>query len=112
MSKMISEPMVRLAQTMHQSCTDTNIVSKRKLGFPSGVTKMISKPMVRSTQTVHEPRHLGVSLGASKMISELMIRLAQTVHLSCTDTNTVSVSKQVRFHITHVNKEFHRVRPK
>jgi hypothetical protein len=29
-SKTISEPMVHLAQTMHLSCTDTNIVSKRK----------------------------------------------------------------------------------
>ena len=29
-SKMISERMVRLAQTMHQSCTDTNTISKRK----------------------------------------------------------------------------------
>jgi hypothetical protein len=28
-SKMISEPMVRLAQTAHQSCSDTNTVSKR-----------------------------------------------------------------------------------
>jgi hypothetical protein len=28
-SKIISEPMVRLAQTMHLSCTDTNIVSKQ-----------------------------------------------------------------------------------
>jgi hypothetical protein len=29
-SKMISEPMVHLEQTVHQSCTDTNIVSKGK----------------------------------------------------------------------------------
>ena len=29
-SKKISEPMVRLAQTMHLSCTDTNTVSKCK----------------------------------------------------------------------------------
>jgi hypothetical protein len=28
MSKMISEPMVRVAQTMHLSCTDTNTISK------------------------------------------------------------------------------------
>jgi len=28
--------------------------------------------------------------------------LAQTVHLSCTDTNTVSKEKEVRFHMTHV----------
>jgi gamma-glutamylcysteine synthetase len=29
-SKMVSKPMVRLAQTMHQYCTNTNIVSKRE----------------------------------------------------------------------------------
>jgi hypothetical protein len=29
-SKMISEPRVRLAQTMHLSCTDTNTISKQK----------------------------------------------------------------------------------
>jgi hypothetical protein len=29
-SKMIFEPMVRSAQTMHLSCTDTNIVSTRR----------------------------------------------------------------------------------
>jgi hypothetical protein len=29
-SKMISEPMVRLAQTMYLSCTDTNTISKCK----------------------------------------------------------------------------------
>jgi hypothetical protein len=29
-SKMISEPMVRLAQTMYLSCTNTNTVSKWK----------------------------------------------------------------------------------
>jgi hypothetical protein len=27
-SKMITEPMLRLAQTMHLSCTDTNTISK------------------------------------------------------------------------------------
>jgi hypothetical protein len=27
-SKMITDPMVRLVQTMHLSCTDTNTVSK------------------------------------------------------------------------------------
>jgi hypothetical protein len=29
-SKMIAEPMVRLAQTMHLSCIDTNTISKWK----------------------------------------------------------------------------------
>ena len=39
-------------------------------------------------------------------------RLVQTVHLSCTDTNTVSERNKKRFHMTHVTKKFHRVRPK
>jgi hypothetical protein len=30
-----------------------------------------------------------------------MVSLVQTVHLSCTDTNTVSKQKKVRFHMTH-----------
>jgi len=61
-SKTISKPMVRLAQTMHLSCTDTNACLQterreipndpRHLGVPSSVSKMISEPMVRTTQTV------------------------------------------------------------
>jgi hypothetical protein len=86
--------------------------------------------MVRSTQTVHlscvkisslrndqnelplEPRHLVVPSGASRTISKPMVRLAQTMQLSCTDTNTVSKQKEVRFHMIHVTVEFRRVRPK
>ena len=49
-----------------------------------------------------EPRHLVVPSGASKMISESMVHLALTVHLSCTDTNTISKDKEVRFHMTYV----------
>ena len=75
--------MVRLAQTVHLSCTDTNNVSKEK-------------------EVRFHPRPLGVPLGLSKMISEPMARLMQTVHLSCTDTNNVSKEKEVRFHMTHV----------
>jgi hypothetical protein len=41
-------------------------------------------------------------LGVSKMIFEPMVCLAQTVHLSCTDTQTVSKEKEVRFHMTHI----------
>ena len=58
------------------------------------------------------PCHLGLPSGASKMIADPMVRLAQTVHLSCTDTNIVSERNKTRFHMTHVTKEFHRVRPK
>ena len=41
-----------------------------------------------------------------------MGHLAQTMHLTCTDTNNVSKWTETRFHMTHVTKEFHCVRPK
>ena len=84
-SKMISDPMVRLAQTMHLSCTGTNTVSKWK-----------------RREILYDPRHLGVPPRASKMISESMVRLAQRVHQSCTNTNPVSKRKEARFLMTHV----------
>ena len=59
-----------------------------------------------------EPHHLAVPSGASKMISESMVRSSQTMHLSYTDTNTVSKWSKTRFHMTHVTKGFHQVRPK
>jgi hypothetical protein len=48
-SKMISEPMVCSAQTVHQSCFKISTISRR-------------------TELSLEPRHLGVPSGASKMI--------------------------------------------
>jgi hypothetical protein len=46
------------------------------------------------------------------MISEPMVHLAQTVHLSCSNTNNISKWTEVRFQMTHVTSEFHRVRLK
>jgi hypothetical protein len=132
-SKMISEPMVCSAQTVHLSCVRISSISKRtESSFhlilvtleyhrvcptrflswwyvwckPSGASKM------KRNEHPLEPRHLEVPSGAPKMISEPMVRLAQTMQLSCTDTNTVSKWTETRFHMTHVTKEFNRVRPK
>ena len=94
-SKMISEPMVRLAQTMHLSCVEVNTISKRtKTSFP-----------------LH-PCHLGVPSGASKLIYEPMARLAQIVHLSCVEPNTFSKLNETSLHLTHFTYEFQQVRPK
>jgi hypothetical protein len=41
-----------------------------------------------------------------------MVRLVQTVLLSCSDANTVSKQTKMRFHMSHVTLEFHRVHPK
>jgi hypothetical protein len=71
-SKMISEPMVRLVQTVHLSCTDTNNVSKW------------------IETRFHIPKHLGVPLGASKTIYEPMVCSTQTMHLSCVKISTIS----------------------
>ena len=51
-------------------------------------------------------------MGASIAISKPLVRLAQNVQLSCADTYTVSKRKELRFHMTHVTKGFHQVRPK
>jgi hypothetical protein len=81
-SKIIYDPMARLAQTVHLSCTKTNT------------------------------SHPGVPSGASKTISEPTVRLAQTVHLSSTKTNTISKRNERWFYRTHTTSEFYRVRPK
>ena len=89
-SKMIFEPMVCSAQTVHLSCVNISTISKR-------------------SDLSLEPHHLVAPSSVSKMISERMVRLAQTMHQSCTDTNTISKRKEARFHMTQVTYEFHRV---
>jgi hypothetical protein len=112
---MIYEPMQRLAQTVHLSCTETNIVSKRSktrfhmthvnLEFHrvclkwflslwyircKPCTYLASRlPPFQTEWNRHplEHRHLGVPSGASKMIYESMVCFTQTMYLSCTDTN-------------------------
>ena len=80
-SKMIPVPMVRLAQTVLPSCTDTNIQTDQN-------------------KIWHESRHLGVPLGASKMISEPMVRSAQTMHLPCIKISTISKWSEMSFHLS------------
>ena len=117
MSKMISESMVRLAQTVLLSCTDTNTISKEKevrfhmthvtYGTFDANHAPILPQVEHYLQTDRnelplEPRHLVVPLGASKMISKPVVCLARTMHLYCTETNTVSKLKEARFQMTHV----------
>jgi hypothetical protein len=92
--KTISEPMVLLAQP----CTYHALTLTLSPNGPNWASTLVSSP--RTT------------IGLSKMIFEPTVQLAQRVHMSCTDTNTVSRRTKMRFHITHVTKEFHRVHPK
>jgi hypothetical protein len=129
-SKMISEAVVHLAQTVHLSCTETNTVSKRtKTSFHlSLVTKedhlvhpkqflslwyVWRKPCTYDApklthlqkdqkEILHDPHHLGVPTGASETVYEARVHLVQTVDLSCTETNTISKWTETRFYMTHV----------
>jgi hypothetical protein len=117
-SKMISMPMVCSVQTMHLSCTDTNIVSKQtKMRFHTthvtyefhrvrpklfmSLWYVRCKPCTYLASWVAlssnglnrappDPHHLGVPSGASEMIYEPMVLLMQTEHLSCTDAKSIS----------------------
>jgi Leucine-rich repeat (LRR) protein len=82
-SNSISEPTVRLTQTVHQSCIKSSSLQTDRTELPL------------------EPRHLGVPSCASKMISMPMVCSVQAVQLSYTDTNTVSKWTKTRFHMTH-----------
>jgi hypothetical protein len=75
--------MVRMAQTVHLSCTETNTMSKKD-----------------RNEILHDPRHLGVPSGASKMISEPVVQFAQIVRLSCTEPNTISKQIETSFHLS------------
>jgi hypothetical protein len=102
-SKIISKPMVCLAQTMHLSCAETNTISKRTEQastwhtLPRSTNGCVQSdfrshrlfrhkpctylaPRLKLLQTdrnelLLDPRHLRVQSGASKMIYEPMVRL-------------------------------------
>jgi hypothetical protein len=128
--------MVCSVQTVLQPCTDTNTISKwtktrfhtthvtyefhrvrPKLFMTYGTFNADHAPIFCSTiskrtkQISARPSSPRSTAGASKMIYKPMVHLTQTVHLSCTDANTVSKQIEIRFHMTHVTLEFHRVPP-
>jgi hypothetical protein len=93
-SKMISEVVVRLGQTVHLSCVKISIISK----WMDEASTWASSP--RSTIGCVQNDFWAYGL------------LAQTIHLSCTNTNNISKWTKTRFHMTHVILEFHRVHRK
>jgi hypothetical protein len=93
-STTISDPMVRLAQTVHLSCSDTNTISKR-------------------TKTRFHMRHINwSSIGFVQNDIQAYGTLAQTVHLSCVKISTISKWNETSFHMSLIILDFHRVRAK
>jgi hypothetical protein len=130
-SKTITEPMVRLVQTKHLSCTDTNNVSKQtetrfhmthityefyqvrpKLFLsiwyvwhkPCSyfASRLALSPKWTKNELLVEPRHLGVPSVVSKMISVLMVSSAQTMHLSCVKNSTIFKQTETSFQLSLV----------
>jgi hypothetical protein len=102
--------MVRLVQTVHLSCTNTNTIYKQtKMRFNTThvtyefhrVRPKLVKISTISKQSSTRPSHLRVPSVASKTIYEPVVRLTQTKNLSCTDINIVSKQIKIRFHMTH-----------
>jgi hypothetical protein len=116
-SKIISEPVVRSAQTVHLSCVKISTISKwTESNFhlslvTSEYHRVLPKGFLRlcfvwcelctylaQTLTLspngpndipHDRCHLGAASRASIMISEPMVCSAQTMHLSCVKVNTI-----------------------
>jgi hypothetical protein len=82
-SKTFSEPMVHLAQTVHQYHTQTNTVSKwTETRFH----------MTQVTEELHWVR--------PKRFSEPVVRSAQSVHLSCIKISTINKQTESSFHLS------------
>jgi hypothetical protein len=81
---MISEPMVRSAQTRQILRQDSHYLQTDQ------------------NELSIEPHQLGVLSDVSKMIFEPMVCLMQTVHLSCSDTNTVTEHTKTSFHLSDI----------
>jgi hypothetical protein len=129
-SKIISEPTVCLAQTVHVSCTDTNTISKwTKTRFhmthvtlefhsvrPKWFLRLWYVPHKPCTYLASrlalyqinwiklplEPQNLGVLSGASKIISEPMEGSMQTVHPCCVKISTITKRTKSSIHLSLV----------
>jgi hypothetical protein len=86
-----SEPLVRLAQTMQLSCTDTNTISKW------------TKSSIHLSLVNYEYHRVRL---------KLFLSLWYIWSKPCADPDIVSERTKMRFHMAHVTKKFHRVHPK
>jgi hypothetical protein len=126
-SKMVSEPVVRSAQTMHLSCIKISPISNEEsqastwASSPRSTIRCVQNDLwaygmfgANRAPILHrhqhylqmdqneiplEPRHLGVPSGASKMISEAVVCSTQTVHLSCVKISTISKWTKSSIHL-------------
>jgi hypothetical protein len=138
-SKKIFQPMLHSAQTMHLSCAEINTVSNGPKWASIWLTSHRSTiggiqndflaygtfgtnraPILRWdyhylqtdwNERLLDPHHLRVRWGVPKTVCKPIACLAQTVHLSCVKIHTISKWIQMSFHLTHITKELHQMRP-
>jgi hypothetical protein len=134
-SKMISEVVVHLAQTVHPSCVRISTIFERsESSFHLSLvtleyhwvrpkwflslwyvhrkpcTYLASRLALYQMNWIKHPlelRHPGVLSGASKAISEPMVRSTQTVHLSCIKISYIFERSRSILHLSLITKEYH-----
>jgi hypothetical protein len=137
---MISEPMVRLAQTVHLSCAKISTVSKwtetslyltlvtleyhrerpKRLLSPWYVLRKsctylaltLTPPPNGLKQDLTWPTSPGVPSGASKNDFWAYDMFSTTMRLSCIKISTISKRTKTSFQLSLVTLEYHRVRQK
>jgi hypothetical protein len=130
-SKMIFQPMVRSAQSMHLSCVKFSTISKRtESSFHLSLITynyhwvcpkwflslwyVWRKPCTYLTPTLtlflngpkwdsRRPPSARSPSGASKMISEPVVHSAQIMHLSCVKISTISKWNEESIHLSLVS---------
>jgi hypothetical protein len=110
-SKTISMPMICSLETVHLSCTDTNIVSKRtKMRFHTTyVTYEFHRVRPKLFMSLWYVQYKPCTYLASRLAVSPMDRTELHQTFISTDANNVSKQIETRFHMTHITKEFHRV---
>jgi hypothetical protein len=129
-SKMIYEPLVHSAQTMHLSWVKISTISNKlneastwassprsTIGcvqndfWANSMFSTKRAPILNwhqhylqmdQNEIPQDPCHLVVPSGVSKMISKPAVRLAQTVHLSCVKISTIFKQTESSIHLSLV----------
>jgi hypothetical protein len=122
---MISESMVCLAQTVHQSDLKLTVFKRTKTSFHFSLITPKYHP-------VHPKQFLSLWYVWRKQCTYHALKLTlypkgpngdstwptsarssiRSVDVPCTETNTISKWTETRVYMTHVTKEFYQVRPK
>ena len=106
--KMVSQTMLHYVQTLHLSCTETNIVSKQT----EARFRMTHVPSIWYVPSISYDTCSKISSFASRLFSKHLVCSIQTMHLSCIKISTISKQTEPSNHLSPFTQEYQQVRPK